>query len=37
MKDASLLSLGCFAHTLQLVVHDGVHSQRVVIDVVAIC
>ena len=37
MKEASLPSLGCFAHTLQLVVHDGVLSQRAVIDIVAIC
>ena len=37
MKDACLPSLGCFAHTLQLVVHDGVLSQRAVIDVLAIC
>ena len=26
MREASLTSLGCFAHTLQLVVHDGVLS-----------
>ena len=26
MKDAKLRDLGCFAHTLQLVVHDGVLS-----------
>ena len=37
MKDASLPDLGCFAHTLQLVVHDGVLSQRAVIDILAIC
>ena len=37
MKDASLPDLGCFAHTLQLVVHDGVLSQRAVIDIIAIC
>ena len=29
-RDASLTSLGCFAYTLQLVVHNGVLSQRVV-------
>ena len=37
MKDARLPDLGCFAHTLQLVVHDGVLSQRAVIDILAIC
>ena len=37
MKDADLPDLGCFAHTLQLVVHDGVLSQRAVIDILAIC
>ena len=26
MREASLLSLGCFAHSLQLVVEDGVLS-----------
>ena len=37
MKDAKLPDLGCFAHTLQLVVHDGVLSQRAVINILAIC
>ena len=37
MKDANLPDLGCFAHTLQLIVHDGVLSQRAVIDILAIC
>lgn len=32
MRDAGIPDLGCFAHSLQLVVHDGVLSQRVVID-----
>ena len=36
MRDASLTSLGCFAHTLQLVVHDGVLSQRVVMDTLVV-
>ena len=36
-KAASLPSLGCFAHTLQLIVHGGVLSQRAVQDTLAIC
>ena len=32
-----ILTLGCFAHTLQLIVHDGVLSQQSVIDILAIC
>jgi hypothetical protein len=35
MSDAKLPDLGCFAHTLQLVVNDGVLSQRAVIDLIA--
>ena len=37
MREAALPSLGCFAHTLQLVVDDGVLSQRAVMDVLAVC
>ena len=37
MPEASLPSLGCFAHFLQLVVEDGVLSQRAVIDAFATC
>ena len=37
MREASLPSFGCFAHSLQLVVEDGVLSQRAVIDVLATC
>ena len=37
MKDANVDSFGCFAHSLQLVVHDGVLSQRVVSDLLAVC
>ena len=28
MRDAGIASYGCFAHSLQLVVNDGVLSQR---------
>ena len=37
MREASLPSLGCFAHTLQLVVDDGGLSQCAVMDVLAVC
>ena len=37
MKDASLNHVGCFAHILQLAVHDGVLSQRAVVDTLGIC
>ena len=37
MRDASLPSLGCLADTLQVVVYDGVLSQQVVIDTLAVC
>ena len=37
MLDAHLPYLGCFSHTLQLVIHDGVFSQRYVNDMVASC
>ena len=36
-QEAQLPSLGCFAHTLQLIVNEGVLSQRAVIDILAIC
>ena len=36
MSDALLPDLGCLAHTLQLVVNDGVLSQRAVVDMLAI-
>lgn len=32
-----MVILGCFAHTLQLIIHDGIFSQRAVIDTLAIC
>ena len=37
MRDAGLSSYGCFAHSLQLVVNDGILSQRSVSDLLAIC
>ena len=37
MRDAGVASYGCFAHSLQLVVNDGVLSQRSVSDLLAIC
>ena len=36
MHDASYPDLGCFAHTLQLIVRAGVLSQRAVIDTLAV-
>ncbi|KAI2659240.1 Zinc finger BED domain-containing protein 4 [Labeo rohita] len=35
MEDMAVPSLGCFAHTLQLVVHEGLMSQRSVSDALA--
>jgi hypothetical protein len=37
LKVAGLESVGCFAHTLQLVISKPIMSQRAVIDVLAIC
>ena len=37
MKDASYERLGCMAHTLQLILHDGVLSQRAVQNLTALC
>ena len=37
MRDGSFDDFGCFAHTLQLVVHDGVLSQRSVVNTLAQC
>ena len=35
MRDGSFSDLGCFAHMLQLIVHDGVLSQKIVTDTLA--
>lgn len=37
MRDASLPQFGCFAHSLQLAINDGLLSQRAVIDTIAVC
>ena len=37
MREASLQSFGCFAHSLQLVVEDGVLSQQSIADFLAMC
>ena len=37
LRDANLPNYGCFAHSLQFVVHDGVLNQRAVIDLLSIC
>ena len=37
MREAAYPDLGCFAHTLQLIIHDGVLTQWAVIDVLANC
>ena len=35
MTDGSFSDLGCFAHTLRLIVHDGVLSQKIITDTLA--
>ena len=37
MRDAALPAMSCFAHTLQLIVHDGVLSQHAVNGLLAVC
>ena len=32
LRDCDLYVYGCFAHSLQLVIHDGVFSQWMIID-----
>ena len=36
-RDGDYSDLGCFAHTLQLVIHDAVFSQRSVSETLSIC
>jgi len=35
LRDASILSFGCLAHTLQFLVKDGCLAQPVVVDLLA--
>ena len=37
MADGDFEDFGCFAHTLQPVIHDGILSQRAVINTLAVC
>ena len=37
MADGDFEDLGCFAHTLKLVIHNEIFSQRAVIDTLAVC
>ena len=37
MQDASLPHFDCFTHSLQLVVKDGLLSQRAISDITAVC
>ena len=37
MSDGDFEDLGCFAHTLQLIINDGIFSQKAATDLLAIC
>ncbi|XP_003389647.1 PREDICTED: zinc finger BED domain-containing protein 4-like [Amphimedon queenslandica] len=37
MADGKYIHIGCFAHSIQLVIHDGIISQRYVLDILAKC
>ena len=37
MRDASFTHFGCFAHSLQLVIKDGLFAQRALNDIIAVC
>ena len=37
MRDACFMHFGCFAHSLQLVIKDGLFVQRAINDIIAIC
>ena len=37
LRDADLPNHGCFAHSLQLVIHDGVLKQRSVVALLSLC
>ena len=36
-QDVGISSVGCFAHTIQLAVNDGILSQKYVTDIIATC
>ena len=37
MSDASCTHFGCFAHSIQLVIKDGLFVQRALNDIIAVC
>ena len=37
MSDAAFTHFGCFAHSLQLVIKDGLFVQRALCDIIAVC
>ena len=37
MSNASFTHFGCFAHSLQLVIKDGLFVQRAITDILGIC
>jgi hypothetical protein len=37
VRDSELLSISCFAHSLQLCIKDAIFSQRAIADIIAIC
>ena len=37
IREANLPSFGCFAHSLQLVVNDGLLSQQMMKELLSVC